>query len=339
MSDTDGGSRTAAVGRKRKRDPDQLSSRSSSRESGEISSDPDTNMVGNAFSTRTYAQTRTTHTDYQLLNADNEDNEKDRVNGKGRKAASSSDSMSTSDSDSDSSEDDESHTNTNMVINDGLTRIHQLTAEDRELQWKYFNIDNPSDLVFCLTCGDRGHVPSVCPHRTCEHCGERDEHAASACSLHRKCSRCRSRGHDARYCHNRTYYGNDKCDICDVLGHLEEECPRLWCNSIKPSKVLRQILARDLIKACYCCGASDHWGNDCRHVDRRELNAVKTWSASNAQRFIKYDAISLDDDDDDDQYEPQPSDKSTTRYGKKSNVKQASPQDSWQTALFDDGRD
>lgn len=170
------------------------------------------------------------------------------------------------------------------------TRICQLSHKEIEQQEIYFGLYDPDDLCYCMCCGGRGHMASICPKSTCEHCGAKQAHASWACPIYRKCRLCRKRGHSASECTNPAIISDaDPCDICQEAGHVEEECPRLWSVSLEPDKTvkIRKIPDRDMIRACYSCGSDHHWGDDCPYRDRNmPPNLVKTWSKAFADQFV-----------------------------------------------------
>ncbi|KXT14943.1 hypothetical protein AC579_3042 [Pseudocercospora musae] len=300
MSDSENESRTNAVGRKRNvhgelRTPScptsRRSSKASCKESGEISSSSASESEHEETSNK-----RPRHSPTAAITiSDDSESEDGEVSSSHADGASSSSSMDTSSSDDDSHSDSGSSTLSHGISKmaaeaDDMVRLYSLSKADRDLQKRYFNLTSPPDaLVYCLCCGERGHMRSTCPSRKCSHCGAYDSHASSACPQHRKCPLCRQRGHDAKTCQNRSYQGqNDECDVCGEAGHVEEACSRLWCFPTIAAPVPRekQIREWEMIKGCYSCGSSEHWGDDCRYIRRDDLNSVRTWSEKNAERFI-----------------------------------------------------
>lgn len=173
------------------------------------------------------------------------------------------------------------------------TRICDLSHQEVVQQELYFDLDldkYPDDLCYCLCCGGRGHTESKCSKATCEHCGAKEIHASYACPTYRKCRLCRQRGHDTSECTNPASVSNsDPCDVCQVVGHVEEECPRLWSTSLQsdPTYKIRKIPDRKMTRACYSCGSNEHWGDDCQYRDRAmPPSLVKTWSKAFADRFV-----------------------------------------------------
>ena len=219
---------------------------------------------------------------------------------------------------------------------DGMLRLHQLSQQEQDEQYKYFGLKRDNDIIYCMCCGDRGHRARICPTRRCTHCDAHDEHASNSCPTFRKCTRCRQRGHDAAECTNPQpiIIGNDPCDICGEPGHVEEECAKLWFTSLKPQMTdIRKLPERDMYKVCYNCGESGydgHWGDDCpdRYYNERTQgpNLVKTWSKKDAAKFIGPD----DDEDGEDE-------RSGGQADQKVEDEEPAPATSrnWQVGLFD----
>lgn len=188
-----------------------------------------------------------------------------------------------------------------MARSPGLegVRLCDITPNEAVEQEIYFRLDlerHPEDLVFCLCCGERGHMKSTCSKATCEHCGAKEEHASYGCPNYRKCRLCRQRGHDPSACTNPTSTSrNDPCDICQKIGHVEEECPRLWCTLPQPDPTerVRKIPDEEMIRACYSCGSQFHWGDDCQYSDRAlPRSLINTWSKYFANRFVlEHDSV------------------------------------------------
>lgn len=186
----------------------------------------------------------------------------------------------------------EPHAITRSTVLEG-TRLCDLTFQEVVEQELYFDLNlekYPDDLCYCMYCGGRGHMASVCSEVTCKHCGAKEEHASYACPIFRKCRLCRQRGHDAIECTNPAKDSDhDSCDICGEAGHVEEQCARLWSTSQHPDPTdkVRKIHDHRMIIACYSCGSGYHWGDDCPHRDRYAPRSLtKTWSKTFADQFI-----------------------------------------------------
>jgi len=178
---------------------------------------------------------------------------------------------------------------------DSLTRICDITKDQKAYQYRYFKLSNPYAPVCCPCCGKHGHMDDCCPDKTCMHCG--GPHFARCCPDHKKCHLCRKRGHNAKDCRGRVVVGGgpgDPCDICGELGHVERECAQIGCT-FKPSKEFKKIPAHKMMANCYNCGASGflgrggHFGDDCPTLPawkKQSFNKIKTWSAENARQYI-----------------------------------------------------
>ncbi|KAF2773787.1 hypothetical protein EJ03DRAFT_323169 [Teratosphaeria nubilosa] len=173
-----------------------------------------------------------------------------------------------------------------------LVHMHDISEEEQLLQYRYYRISQPDDLVRCLYCGELGHIEDDCPEHICRHCGVYGDHFSYNCPKYSKCSRCRQRGHATSTCRNRLAQPggkNDPCDVCGRVGHIEEECARLWCSfTIKDEKIVK-VPESQITKACYNCGRSDHFGDDCPRLPdyARGSQDGRVWSDSNAKRFAQ----------------------------------------------------
>jgi len=113
-----------------------------------------------------------------------------------------------------------------------------------------------------------------------------------------KCQRCRIRGHDKSECKGNFVPYNqltDPCDYCGKVGHIEEECSDLWRSYWPDERSVKKIPRRQMIVACYNCGANDHWGDDCLDLPERLKGKLGTWSCwtkEYADLFIIEDAES-----------------------------------------------
>ncbi|EME46012.1 hypothetical protein DOTSEDRAFT_51603 [Dothistroma septosporum NZE10] len=240
---------------------------------------------------------------------------------------------------------DTNHANTattsamlNNQYPDGMMRLHQISDEDQDEQYKYFGLNYDDQIIYCMCCGDRGHQARTCPTRRCSHCGVRDQHASHACPTYRKCTRCLRRGHDASNCTHPQplIIRNDTCDICDESGHVEEECAKLWHTSLNPPmKDIDRKPEHEMLKVCYNCGESSydgHWGDDCpdRYYNARTQgpNVVKTWSKEEAAKFMK------PGDDTDEENERSDHEGEEKKTGDDEPAPAASR--NWQVGLFDD---
>lgn len=299
MSDSENESRTTAVGRKRNLHGElkshsyptsRPSSRASSKESGEISSSSGSESDGEVKEDAPNKRFRHSPDDAITISSSSEDGEISESPARDSDMDVSSDSESASDDD-DSDDSTSSHGISKMAGEaDDMVRIRDLSNPDRAQQKLYFNLTTPEELVYCLCCGERGHMRATCPARKCVHCGSFENHVSSACRKYRKCGLCRQRSHDAKTCKNKSVRDpNDACDVCGEKGHIEEACSRLWCFPTLPQNLPpeKKIPAAAMLIACYACGSGEHWGDDCRFVRREDLNSNRTWSAKNAERFVR----------------------------------------------------
>ncbi|TKA59772.1 hypothetical protein B0A55_12224 [Friedmanniomyces simplex] len=173
-------------------------------------------------------------------------------------------------------------------------RVEDLREDEQRLQAKYFQLTHPKASALCLSCAEPFHMDSICPAHTCAHCGTIDEHFSGACPTNHKCGKCRERGHAANTCPRRPVQGGkagDACDICGRTGHVEEECSGLWrtIGKVDPERPAHTIPAKAMQKACYNCGSSSHWGDDCTELPDfilEKAGGKGTWSAENAIRYV-----------------------------------------------------
>lgn len=169
-------------------------------------------------------------------------------------------------------------------------RLSELSEDELRDQALYANLTNPDDLVRCLSCGDRGHMEAACPANTCSHCGSKS-HFSRTCPSHQKCKRCRQRGHRSATCSRPSKMAGgigDECDVCGERGHAEEECSGIW-TTFKPPRDNVKVIAEDqMAVACYNCGRTTHWGDDCPALPDfvEDFITFDTWSKKNASRYI-----------------------------------------------------
>ncbi|QIW94617.1 hypothetical protein AMS68_000135 [Peltaster fructicola] len=166
----------------------------------------------------------------------------------------------------------------------------QLSPEQQEQQTRYYNLEQPSDIVVCMACGKRGHTPDTCVI-LCEVCGEPRQPGASHPPC-RKCLRCRVRGHYAEDCKRPSVIAGaigDECDLCGRLGHAEGECSRLWWSGDYEVAPEDKVRAEDMLVQCYRC-SGPHWGDDCPRLPeyiRKRVSFCNAWSAAEAARYIR----------------------------------------------------
>lgn len=180
--------------------------------------------------------------------------------------------------------------------------IADLTSDkDRRDQALYGNITNPTELVFCMSCGKRGHMQPSCPGNTCAHCS--GPHFSRLCPSHQKCRRCRQRGHRETKCTRASKPAGlvgDECDVCGRPGHAEEECAGIWMTS-HLAPLGKKIPEDQMVVSCYNCGRDTHWGDDCPALPDFVADFIThdTWSAKNAARYTFKRAEPTGSDEDD----------------------------------------
>jgi hypothetical protein len=175
---------------------------------------------------------------------------------------------------------------------EGRNNVHlsELSKDELKEQALYFNLHNPSDLIRCLSCGDKGHKQSSCPAHQCSHCRSKS-HFSRICPSHQKCTRCRQRGHRSAQCSRGSKLAGgigDECDICGDRGHAEEECSGIW-TTFKPTRTNVALVAEEeIVVSCYNCGRATHWGDDCPALPDfvADFITFDTWSDKNARRYI-----------------------------------------------------
>ena len=163
-------------------------------------------------------------------------------------------------------------------------RLADLSEQELRLQIRYTAITKElrdidlTQLVTCLVCCTVGHLSNDCPALTCRICGVYNIHFTHACRRNRKCPKCREPGHIQEECPYklpRIVASEIICDLCQRQGHTEADCEMLWRTFVPQSMHTRLDKVR---MACYNCGSSTHFGNDC--PSRMPGKPVKssTWS-------------------------------------------------------------
>lgn len=188
-----------------------------------------------------------------------------------------------------------SNVNTSYEGDTSGIKLRELSPDGQVLQARYFHITNPSSAVRCLSCGTAGHAEDSCPQSQCQHCSSKGDHFSFACPKFQKCRRCRQRGHASEQCTGRAVFGggsDDPCDVCNFVGHVEEECPYLCRTAYPDESIVRKIQARDMAVGCYTCGSNQHWGDDCPELSilvksMRNKGVPGTWSAAHAVMFVE----------------------------------------------------
>ena len=126
------------------------------------------------------------------------------------------------------------------------TILSDLQHDELKLQLRYFYTTkspdkvDPSNPVRCLVCAHEGHMAEVCSTLTCAVCGEYDSHFTKDCTQVKRCWKCRERGHQASDCPRKVRPVDRRgvvCDLCQRIGHIEDDCELLWRTSGRPWEV------------------------------------------------------------------------------------------------------
>ena len=178
--------------------------------------------------------------------------------------------------------------------------LAELGPEEFRMQVRYFHIVTPlkavdrESLVRCLVCAGEGHLATACKKLTCTACGAFNQHFTSDCPRQRRCEKCCERGHDASSCPyklRRIDYDEITCDLCQLMGHLEEDCELLWRTSGRPWE--SDFTSTTIRLSCYECGAAGHLGNDCRSRRPRKPMGTSTWSLPKSSQALNPESGSL----------------------------------------------
>ncbi|MCJ1371206.1 hypothetical protein MMC20_002421 [Loxospora ochrophaea] len=164
-------------------------------------------------------------------------------------------------------------------------KLADLNEEERQLQFRYFHVTQKShdiDLnieVHCLVCGNPGHMTQECQSLTCSNCNAREDHFTKNCPKTRKCKNCHERGHDIGQCPyklGRLVGKEVECDLCQRIGHEEDDCELQWRTSGLPSYAPSTQF--NIRLCCFECGRSGHLGNDCPTRNPRKPLGSSTWT-------------------------------------------------------------
>jgi hypothetical protein len=165
--------------------------------------------------------------------------------------------------------------------------LADLGPSELKEQLKYFYVGKQpgtvslSDPVRCLICAKEGHTSTSCPAMTCASCLAVNDHFTRDCPKIRKCRKCRNIGHDLQDCPYklpRLVLEEVQCDLCQRMGHFEDQCELLWRTSGRPWE--SDAVSRNIPLYCYECGWSGHLGNDCSTRHPRKPLGSSTWSAN-----------------------------------------------------------
>ncbi|KEF51808.1 uncharacterized protein A1O9_12145 [Exophiala aquamarina CBS 119918] len=159
----------------------------------------------------------------------------------------------------------------------GRLRLADLSQPELELQFRYIfshlereQVDLDRSAV-CLGCLQEGHTQASCPERACYHCGIVSKHPARLCPLVSRCTLCRERGHTSDHCLTGIKVTTVPCDLCGILGHIEDSCPERF---FPPFYQAASSPARVWVSCCHCASKS-HYVGDCPELDQ---NFAPRWS-------------------------------------------------------------
>uniref|UniRef100_A0AAY4B6S0 CCHC-type domain-containing protein n=1 Tax=Denticeps clupeoides TaxID=299321 RepID=A0AAY4B6S0_9TELE len=88
----------------------------------------------------------------------------------------------------------------------------------------------PQQPPFCKLCLGRGHTADACTNMKCRNCLDKG-HMAKDCTRPRRCKICGGDNHLARACPQYKPLYSDT--LCGELGHLAEECQKLFCGKCR----------------------------------------------------------------------------------------------------------
>jgi hypothetical protein len=113
---------------------------------------------------------------------------------------------------------------------------------------RYYTTENCT--IRCFNCKEPGHLARECPNQKkgelCLLCGKTG-HNSFDC--HEKlCFKCNKSGHEIRDCQAEAV---DKCGKCDMLGHKEARCLKIWNNDKQGDTYLKYA-------RCIECGKYGH---------------------------------------------------------------------------------
>ena len=157
-------------------------------------------------------------------------------------------------------------------------RLGELSSGDFENQVKYTLFHLKRDQIdlnrpaVCITCLQEGHQETSCPESNCIHCGAENEHPSRLCPVHRRCLKCRERGHDVDTCISKLLNTAVPCDNCGSAAHLEDSCPFHFF----PSQSQSLAIDMKLWISCCVCASKTHLVGDC--PEWRSSSQAAAWS-------------------------------------------------------------
>ena len=169
--------------------------------------------------------------------------------------------------------------------------LKDLSSKALKRQLRYFHLGKPPEEVDlclpvrCLACGKIGHDSENCETLRCSVCGAYNQHTTIRCPARLKCSKCREDGHGESSCpYKLKQISLDEitCDLCQLNGHVEDDCELMWRTSGQLWTSRFSALSQIRL-SCYECGNQGHLGNDC--PTRRPGKGLGSSSWSMAQNF------------------------------------------------------
>ena len=179
----------------------------------------------------------------------------------------------------------------NIATSNSNARIlADLDPQQLNAQLRYFHITKNSQEVDrnapvrCLACAQYGHMAEACESLTCNSCGAYNQHITQKCPKTAKCSKCREPGHDRWNCPYKLKNITQAefiCDLCQRIGHTEEDCELQWRTSGRPWD--SNMSHGNLRLSCYECGRSGHLGNSCLTRRPGKLPGTSSWGVGKGQ--------------------------------------------------------